>query len=140
MKRTKHEITTTFGKGPIQATITIPAGTRCKPCGDSTGQFFVDDLSWLDKRTQGLTYHDAYYYGIRLNADQVAMTEEDALKIVGRRPHSELRKMALALSLHSWNNSTDEWRRLEAAVVMLGRRAPEAAKAVLANRIAGRAS
>ena len=70
MMRTKEEITMTFGKGPAgtQATITIPAGTRCMPTGD--GQYFVDDLSWLDRNS--ITYHDANYYGIRLNADQVA--------------------------------------------------------------------
>lgn len=67
--RTKAEIRMQFSKGGFQVEICIPAGTRCKPAGN--GQFFVDDLAWLDKRTQGLTYHDAYYYGIRLDADQV---------------------------------------------------------------------
>lgn len=30
-----------------------------------------------------------------------------------------LRNMALALSLHSWSNTADEWLRLEAALVIL---------------------
>jgi hypothetical protein len=56
-----------FGKGSIQVEITIPAGTRCSPAGH--GQWFVEDLSWLDRRS--MTWHDANYYGIRLNEDQV---------------------------------------------------------------------
>ena len=37
-----------------------------------------------------------------------------------------LRNMAVALSLHSWNNTAQDWLRLEAALVILhqkGRRA-----------------
>jgi hypothetical protein len=30
-----------------------------------------------------------------------------------------LRNMALALSLHSWNNSPQDWLRLEAALVII---------------------
>jgi hypothetical protein len=30
-----------------------------------------------------------------------------------------LRKMAIALSLHSWNNTAQDWLRLEAALVIL---------------------
>jgi hypothetical protein len=68
---TAREIKMKFGRGSplMQVEITIPAGTRVSPTGD--GQFFVEDLSWLDKRTMGLTWHDANYYGIRLTADQV---------------------------------------------------------------------
>ena len=33
-----------------------------------------------------------------------------------------LRNMAVALSLHSWNNTPEEWRRLEAALVILKER------------------
>lgn len=69
--KTKIEISMKFGKGPIPADIVIPAGTRVKACDDGSGQFFVDDLSWLDAKTQGNDMHDANYYGIRLNADQV---------------------------------------------------------------------
>jgi hypothetical protein len=55
-----------FGKGG-QADIVIPAGTRVSPTGD--GQWFVKDLSWLDRNS--MTWHDANYYGIRLDTDQV---------------------------------------------------------------------
>ncbi len=67
MKRTSKPITMLFGKGGIQTEITIPAGTRVSPA--SHGQYFVEDLSWLDRNS--MTWHDANYYGIRLNADQV---------------------------------------------------------------------
>jgi hypothetical protein len=30
-----------------------------------------------------------------------------------------LRNMAVALSLHTWNNTPQDWRRLEAALVIL---------------------
>jgi hypothetical protein len=67
MIRTTSEIKMKFGKGGIQVDITIPAGTRCSETGD--GQYFVEDLSWLDRNS--MTWHDANYYGIRLSADQV---------------------------------------------------------------------
>jgi hypothetical protein len=34
-----------------------------------------------------------------------------------------LRNMALALSLHSWNNSPQDWLRLEAALVIIHHKA-----------------
>lgn len=71
--KTKHAITMEFGKGRIKAPLTIPAGTRvikCPPDGDGISRgYFVDDLSFLDSRT--ITYHDAYYYGIRVSAQDV---------------------------------------------------------------------
>jgi hypothetical protein len=67
MFKTTAPITMEFGKGGIKVPITIPAGTRCSETGD--GQFFVEDLSWLDRNS--MTWHDANYYGIRLNTDQV---------------------------------------------------------------------
>jgi hypothetical protein len=33
-----------------------------------------------------------------------------------------LRNMAVALSLHTWNNTPQDWRRLEAALVILRHR------------------
>lgn len=65
--RTKEEVTMSFGAGSLKAVIRVPPGTRCHPAGPH--EFFVDDLSWLDKNS--ITWHDAYYYGIRLRADQV---------------------------------------------------------------------
>lgn len=65
--KTKHEIKMNFGKGGLSYPITIPAGTRCSETGD--GQYFVEDISFLDRNS--IVYHDANYYGIRLDADQV---------------------------------------------------------------------
>jgi hypothetical protein len=67
MMLTKKPITMMFGKGGFKAEITIPEGTRVSPTGD--GQYFVEDLSWLNRNS--MTWHDANYYGIRLDADQV---------------------------------------------------------------------
>ncbi len=63
---TVREITIPYGKGGLIVDITIPSHTRVVPCPDTSGEFFVDDLSWIDRRTQGMTLHDATYYGIRL--------------------------------------------------------------------------
>lgn len=71
--KTKNEITMNFGKGGLQYPITIPAGTRVSDCGDGTGQFFVEDISFIDRKH--IVWHDANYYGIRLNADQVEVVE-----------------------------------------------------------------
>ena len=35
-----------------------------------------------------------------------------------------LRNMAVALSLHSWNNTSQDWLRLEAALVIIHHRPP----------------
>lgn len=67
MWRTKEAVSMKFGKGGIQADIIIPAYTRCSPT--SHGQFFVEDLSWLDRNS--MTWHDANYYGIRIDAEKV---------------------------------------------------------------------
>ena len=56
-----------FGKGGLQYPITIPAGTHCTVADH--GQYFVDDLSFLPANS--IQKHDATYYGIRLNAEQV---------------------------------------------------------------------
>ena len=65
--KTKHAVTMQFGKGSIQSEITIPKGTRVSPA--SHGQYFVEDISWLDRN--GMTWHDANYYGIRVEAADV---------------------------------------------------------------------
>lgn len=49
--------------------LVIPAHTRVRPTDDKPGEFWVDDLSWLDKNS--MAYHDAYYRGVRLAADQI---------------------------------------------------------------------
>lgn len=72
--KTARAITMMFGKGhpSMQVEITIPAGTRVSPTGD--GQYFVEDLSWLDRNS--MTWHDANYYGIRIDADQVEVDKK----------------------------------------------------------------
>lgn len=59
------------------------------------------------------------------------MTKAEAQSIVGRPSTHILQNMAFALSLHSWNNTADDWTRLHAAVVVLGRACPKRARAVL---------
>lgn len=72
--RTKIDITTRFKPtaAPFWHEVTIPKGTRVKPVYPEAKlpvDFFVDDLSFIDRNS--LTYHDAYYYGIRLSSEQV---------------------------------------------------------------------
>lgn len=52
---------------------------------------------------------------------------------VNRRGNKELQAQCLALCLHSWNNSSDDWHRLEMAVTQLGAAAPARAKEALAS-------
>lgn len=57
------------------------------------------------------------------------MTFYDAIKIV---PRQQAEAVALQLSLNPHRNGPDEWRRLHAAVVILGpRKCPDRAMAVL---------
>ena len=46
------------------------------------------------------------------------LTYAEAVKLANHRDPF-LRNMAIALSLHSWNNSPQDWLRLEAALVIL---------------------
>lgn len=48
--------------------------------------------------------------------------------VVSRRGNKELQAQALALSLHSWNNTVDDWRRLAECVTQLGASAPATAR------------
>ena len=48
-----------------------------------------------------------------------AVTVEDARKIVGNQSRQITHNMACALSLHTWNDTAADWRRLEAALVVL---------------------
>lgn len=61
------------------------------------------------------------------------MTKDEARKIVGNQPTWAVQNMAMALSLMSWQNTPDDWRRMEAAVVSLGAKAPKRAREVLKN-------
>ena len=42
------------------------------------------------------------------------MTRKEARKIVGNQPKWALRNMARALQMMTWQNTADDWRRLEA--------------------------
>ena len=61
------------------------------------------------------------------------MTHDQARKLVGNQPETCVRNMALALSLLTWRNTADDWQRLEAACLVLGRKAPKRARDCLAN-------
>ena len=62
-----------------------------------------------------------------------AMTQQEAKRIVGNQASVFVRNMAVALSFHSWANTPEEWQRLEAACVVLGRSAPRIARNALAT-------
>lgn len=54
--------------------------------------------------------------------------------VVSRRGNAELRAQAIALSLHSWNNTVEDWRRLEDCVNALGAAAPQDARRLVESR------
>lgn len=62
------------------------------------------------------------------------MAKAKAKPVTSRRGNKELQAQAVALSLHSWNNTVDDWARLEQAVTQLGASAPAAAKRALESR------
>jgi hypothetical protein len=48
------------------------------------------------------------------------MTVDEAAGFVSpRQPRRIIRNQACALSLHTWNNTTTDWLRLEACLVLL---------------------
>lgn len=49
------------------------------------------------------------------------------------RGNGALRAQALALSMHAWNNTVQDWQNLEEAVTRLGASAPKAAVNALAS-------
>jgi hypothetical protein len=49
------------------------------------------------------------------------LTYEEAIKLANPGDPF-LRNMAVALSLHSWNNTLQDWQRLEAALVIIDHR------------------
>ena len=49
-------------------------------------------------------------------------TLEEARAVVGNQPRTCIRNMATALSLHPHSNTSEEWRRLEAALMVLAKR------------------
>lgn len=53
------------------------------------------------------------------------MTLDEAKAIVGNQSVDALRNMIKALNLHPWLNSTDDWRRMEAAKTIIFHRKPK---------------
>ena len=49
-------------------------------------------------------------------------TLEEARAAVGNQPRTCIRNMAVALSLHTHSNTAEDWRRLEAALMVLAKR------------------
>jgi hypothetical protein len=56
------------------------------------------------------------------------MAKVKAKAPTSRRGNRELHAQALALSLHSWHNTREDWLRLEDCVTQLGASAPASAK------------
>lgn len=65
------------------------------------------------------------------------MSAATARRIFGNQSVHTVQQCAMALAMHPWGNTPDEWTRLEAAVVFLKSnhaRVPRAAKLALQNR------
>jgi hypothetical protein len=50
------------------------------------------------------------------------LTVDEAKTFVSHPNISVVKAQAAALSLHSWNNTPEEWLRLEACLVLIGER------------------
>lgn len=79
MMRTKQKIMMVWGTKQhpamlpaVEYVLTIPAHTRVTLCPDTSGQFFVDDLSWIEDK-KSMLHHDATHYGIRLPPERVEL-------------------------------------------------------------------
>jgi hypothetical protein len=77
--RTNKEVIVDMGKQHpaigASYTVVIPQGTSVEPCGDGSGQYWVSNWSFLESALQR---HDAYYYGIRVDACDVDDKRPDA--------------------------------------------------------------
>ena len=49
-------------------------------------------------------------------------TLEEARAVIGNQPRTCIRNMAVELSLHTHSNTAEDWRRLEAALMVLAKR------------------
>ncbi len=59
------------------------------------------------------------------------MTKKEAKAILGKTRRSDLLNLAKSLSLVTWQNTDEDWKRLEAAVVLLGKLAPVRARGLI---------
>jgi hypothetical protein len=85
MLKTKHEIKMNF----CGYDIVVPAGQPVSKCKDSPGQYFVEDFAtFIDERKQGILFHDATHYGIRVDVADVAGAKRFSVQErVGRARH-----------------------------------------------------
>lgn len=68
MLKTKHEIKMNFRGYDI----VVPAGQPVSKCPDGSGQYFVESFAtFIDESKQGILFHDAAHYGIRVDIDDV---------------------------------------------------------------------
>lgn len=54
------------------------------------------------------------------------MTLEQAQRICGNQSDTAINSMRIALQMHPWHNTADDWQRLEAAKVVLRHRRAKA--------------
>ena len=59
------------------------------------------------------------------------MTAEEARQIVGAQATDELRAIAARLAIRPADNTDEDWKRLEAACLLLGELAPSRTRAML---------
>lgn len=71
--RTKEEIRMTVTFFKMSHDIIIPKHTRCALIteGTTAGRFWVDDLSWINRKEEPFLHHDATHRGIDLDPSQV---------------------------------------------------------------------
>jgi hypothetical protein len=55
---------------------------------------------------------------VRKHTGRPPMTYAEASRIVGNQPPTCIANMAVALSLHTGNNTVEDWRRLEATLIV----------------------
>jgi hypothetical protein len=59
---------------------------------------------------------------VRKHTGRPPMTYEEAFRLGGNQPATCIANMALGLSLHTWSNTVEDWRQLEAAIIVRNRR------------------
>lgn len=76
--RTKDEIAMTVRFVGMEHAVTIPKGTRCVRIteGTTAGQFWVDDLSWIDRKAEPFLHHDATHRGIVIAPELVEQIDQ----------------------------------------------------------------
>lgn len=70
---TAEEMTVEFGPSgsKLKHTVTVPAGTGCRKLDGGNSPWVVADLSFITEKN-GILYHDADHYGIRVPEDKIS--------------------------------------------------------------------